>query len=114
MRLRRLLRDLRALRGALRSNRGPVLRDDAPASLELLWARPAVTPDRDGYVRPDADEYEDAARWLYGDQQRGWWETEPNEVALVAAVLVEWRDRMDECGCGRYLHGWTERAVERE
>jgi hypothetical protein len=107
--LRRLIRDLRALRRACQSDRGPILRDDAPASLETLWARPCARTDGAGYVRPRADTYEDVARWLYGDQTRGWWNTEPNEVALVAALLMEWRDRLDEC-----RHGWTTRAADRD
>lgn len=112
--LRRLIRDLRALRRALASDRGPVLRDDPPVSLETLWARPAVEPDRTGYVTPSVDGYQDAACWLYGDQTRGWWETEPNETLLAATLLLEWRDRLDECPCYACWHGWTAGVSDRD
>lgn len=41
---------------------------------------------------------DDAARWLYGDQRRGWWDVEPNEVRHAAAVLLELRKRVTNEG----------------
>lgn len=90
--LRRLLRDLSRLRRAMASDLGPVLRDDPAVSLEALWARPAVEPDRSGYVRPVARTDQDAACWLYSNQLLGWWDTEPNETLLAATLLLEWRE----------------------
>jgi hypothetical protein len=64
----------------------------AHLSLEALMSRPAVEPDVTGYSRPGVKTNDEAARWLYGDRDRGFWDTEPSVVRNVAVYWLGMRE----------------------
>lgn len=91
-----LARDIAELR-ALQSAHEPVLVPvPLTVSLETLWARECVTPDRSGYVRalPDADAVLDVALWLYGGAERGFMADGPAVVRDAAVYWLAMRERV--------------------
>ncbi len=89
----------------LRCERGPgrplpvVLALPAPepltVSLEALWARPAVTPDRSAYRRalPDAATVNAVATWLVYGESRDWW-GHAHEACTAAVWWLALRERV--------------------
>ena len=92
-----LARDIAELR-ALQSAHEPVLVPVPPVtvSLETLWARPVVEPDRSGYARvlAEADAVLDVAMWLYGGAERGFMADGPAVVRDAAVYWLAMRERV--------------------
>jgi hypothetical protein len=50
--------------------------------------------------RDEVHSPQDAAVWLYSYKERGWWETEPNEVYHAGIILLNLRRRVEQRGYG--------------
>ena len=61
-------------------------------SLEALWERPAVTPDRTGYTGPAQASVADVSAWIYGDVGRGFMRTAPADVRDAAVSWLALRE----------------------
>jgi len=65
-----------------------------PVSLEMLWERPTVTPDRSGYVRPALAGVKDVTTWMVYERSAGWWGVPGAEVRDAAVYWLAMRERV--------------------
>lgn len=65
-----------------------------PVSLEALWERPAVTPDRSGYLRPALEGVNDVATWMVYERSAAWWGVPGAKVRDAAAYWLAMRERV--------------------
>lgn len=64
-------------------------------SLEALWQRPTITPDRSAYRRAltEAATVNDVATWLVYDESREWW-GHAHEACTAAVYWLAMRERV--------------------
>ena len=63
-------------------------------SLEALWARPAVTPDLRGYVRPALAGVNDVTTWMVYERSAAWWGVPGAKVRDAAVYWLAMRERV--------------------
>lgn len=65
-----------------------------PVSLEALWQRPSVEPDRSGYARPALEGVHDVTTWMVYERSAAWWGVPGAKVRDAAAYWLAMRERV--------------------
>lgn len=89
-----LARDIAELRAIQARHQPPIVPVPLTVSLETLWARPVVEPDRSGYARPAFATINDLVVWLVYERSEGWWKTDAQAVRDAAVSWLAMRERV--------------------